>query len=135
MHRKLPDIQKEFIFKTSRSGGTGGQNVNKVETKVEARWSIALSTLINEEERARLLHKLAQRISNEGFVSVNASDSRSQLENKQWASKRLKALIEKAWIIPTKRKKTVLPHAAKEKRLSNKKHTAEKKANRRTRLD
>lgn len=131
MSRSIPDIQKEFIFKTSRSGGKGGQNVNKVESRVEARWEIGVSRLVTEEERALLQRKLASRMTADGFISVIASDSRSQLENKQHAARRLATLIEKALIIPLKRKKTSIPKAVKEKRLSDKRLSSEKKANRR----
>ena len=134
MSRQLPDIQKEFIFRTSRSGGAGGQHVNKVESRVEARWSVQESRLLNEEERNRLIDKLKHRISGEGILSVSASDSRAQSENKQLAAKRLQALIEKALVIPKKRKKTALPRSVKEKRLSDKKFASEKKANRRNTL-
>jgi ribosome-associated protein len=127
----ITDIQKEFIFKTSRSGGKGGQNVNKVESRVEARWHILESGLITEEQKSFLLHKLSSRIAADGYVSVVASDSRSQLENKHLASVRLKQLIEKAFVVPLKRKKTSIPKAAKEKRLTDKRLSSEKKANRR----
>lgn len=134
MSRQIPDIQKEFIFKTSRSGGAGGQHVNKVESRVEARWQVRDSRLLSEEERNRLIDKLKHRISGEGVLSVSASDSRAQSENKQLAAKRLQALIEKALLIPKKRKKTVLPRSVKEKRLSDKKLASERKASRRNPL-
>lgn len=131
MIRSITDIQKEFTYRSSRSGGKGGQNVNKVESRVEARWHIGESKYLNAEQKDLLLHKLSSRLAADGYVSVVASDSRSQLENRQLAAQRLLQLIEKALVVPRKRKKTSIPKAAKEKRLTDKRLSSEKKANRR----
>jgi ribosome-associated protein len=81
-------LQKEFSFKTSRSGGKGGQNVNKVETKVELLWDVNATTVFAEGELAKIKAKLANRINNEGVLSVTVEEDRSQLRNKEIAIKK-----------------------------------------------
>ncbi len=124
----MTDLSPEILWRSSRSGGSGGQNVNKVETAAEARWKVADTLLFEEEEKARLLQKLAHRISKDGFLSVRASDTRSQLENKSLALKRLQVLVEKALFIPQTRKATKPSKAAQRKRIEDKKHNAFRKA-------
>lgn len=89
-------IQKELKFRTSRSSGSGGQNVNKVETRVEALFKIATSEALNEEEKTILQQKLASRINKEGILSTSAQESRTQQSNREKAIKKLLHLIKKA---------------------------------------
>lgn len=120
----------EFSYRSSRSGGKGGQNVNKVETKVEARFDVAASVALTEEEKDYLLEKLAGKISAEGILAVTNQTERSQLANKEKATQKLLRLIEKALIKPKKRKKAPVPPEVKAARLEAKRRQAEKKAGR-----
>ncbi|HET8830238.1 MAG TPA: peptide chain release factor-like protein, partial [Pelobium sp.] len=92
-------LQKEFGFKTSRSGGKGGQNVNKVETKVELLWDVNATDVFSEESLSRIKTKLANRINNDGFFSVTAENDRSQLRNKETAVKKAIYLIENSLMV------------------------------------
>lgn len=125
------DLSGELLFQTSRSGGKGGQNVNKVETRVEVRWHVASSQLLGQEQKERIQLKLANQISRDGFLIVQCSDTRSQLENKSLAIKRLQDIVHRALLVAKKRKTTKIPKAAIEKRLASKRIASLRKANRR----
>ncbi len=126
----MPDIISEIKYKTARSGGKGGQNVNKVETMAEGYWMPGTSALFTDEEKALIKEKLASKINSEGFLLVKSQTARTQLGNKELVAKKMNELVAKALIVPKKRKPTKIPKAVKEKRLEGKKINAEKKLSR-----
>jgi ribosome-associated protein len=133
MHFKPPYLLTEFVFKTSRSGGNGGQNVNKVSSKVQISFSIRDSQLLNEEEKQLLLEKLAGKLTNEGILSVVAQEDRTQLGNKEIALKKIYNTLNNCFVVRKKRTATKPTKASKQKRLDSKKKHAEVKRGRSSR--
>ena len=123
-------LLKELRFKTSRSGGKGGQNVNKVSSKVELNFEIAKSALFSDEQKVLLTEKLSKRINSAGILQVITEEERSQYLNKERSVDKLIKLILKALQQPQLRKITKPGKAAQEKRLKNKLLQAMKKINR-----
>jgi ribosome-associated protein len=124
------DLQKEIIYKTSRSGGAGGQNVNKVSSKVELLFSVTNSLLFSDEEKELINGKLQSRFNKDGLVQVICDVERSQYLNKEKAVERLIVLINKALHKPKIRKPTKVSKASKAARLDSKRINAVKKENR-----
>ncbi|SOD11211.1 alternative ribosome rescue aminoacyl-tRNA hydrolase ArfB [Pedobacter xixiisoli] len=125
------DILKVVSFKTSRSGGKGGQNVNKVSSKVELIFNIDDAHFFTEEEKLRLKDKLASRLDTEGLLHVVSQEDRSQLLNKQRTVLKLIAILKAGLEVQKVRKASKIPKAVKERRLANKAVNAQKKESRR----
>jgi len=129
----LPDreeILKSAVFKTSRSGGKGGQNVNKVSTKVELIFNIETSEYFNDHEKILLKEKLRNRLDSDGLLHIVSQEDRSQLLNKEKTVVKLLALLRQSLIIPKKRKPTKVPKSIVLKRLKSKSATSELKHSR-----
>ncbi len=124
------DFSKEFKFFASRSGGAGGQNVNKVSSKVELRFQVGNSALLTDEEKALINEKLGNYMNQEGFLQLVSQEDRSQLLNKEKSIKKFYRLLKSALTKPKARKATQPSQAAVEKRIAVKKKEGEKKASR-----
>jgi len=127
----MKDFSKELSFKTSRSSGAGGQNVNKVETSVTVLWNVAASEFFTDEQKDLIQNKLKNRINADGFLFLTVSESRTQLMNKNKAIEKIIEIVDKSLWIPKKRIATKPSKAKKQKRLDTKKKLSEKKENRR----
>ncbi|MEN8250378.1 MAG: alternative ribosome rescue aminoacyl-tRNA hydrolase ArfB [Bacteroidota bacterium] len=123
----IDQIIKECRFATSRSSGPGGQNVNKVETRVTIKWNIEDSEVFTDEQKKLLSSKLEARINKEGDVIISSQGSRSQLQNKEEVIKMLELLIGEALVVPKKRRKTRPTKASVEKRIESKRKQSERK--------
>ena len=126
----MRNFAHELSYKTSRSSGSGGQNVNKVETSVTVMWKVEDSAVFSEREKERIFFKLKNRINLEGVLQFTVSESRTQLQNKKIATEKIVELVNKALIVPKKRIATKPSRAKVEKRLESKKKLSEKKENR-----
>jgi ribosome-associated protein len=125
------DFSHEFIFQSSRSSGPGGQNVNKVSSKVELRFNVAESQLLNEEEKALFFEKLANKINNQQELVLVSQKDRSQFQNKETVIEKFYSLLDKALTPPKRRYKTKPTRSSVEKRLESKRVLSEIKARRR----
>lgn len=121
----MQNFFSEIKYRTARSSGKGGQNVNKVETKVEAIWSVQDSRFFTEEEKTEIISKLSNRINKEGELLVQSSETRSQLENKELVTKKILELVHRALYRPKMRKPSQRTWASVEKRLVHKKKLSE----------
>ena len=122
--------EEEVSFATSRSGGPGGQNVNKLETRVTVRLDVASSPSLTDEQRQRLLERLATRITRTGVFHVTSQKHRTQGENREAAVARLAELMAEALREETPRKATRVPRSVKRRRVEAKKRRGQRKKER-----
>jgi ribosome-associated protein len=129
----IPD--EEVTFATSRSGGPGGQNVNKLETRVTLRFDLQGSASFTEEQKARLRERLATRITRAGFLQVTSQKHRTQAENREAAVERFAELLREGLHEEAPRRPTKVPRAAKRRRIEAKRQRGQKKKERTGRID
>ena len=125
----------ELEYRATRAGGAGGQHVNTSSTRIELLWSPGRSAVLGEEERARVLEKLASRIDGEGWLRVVSSARRSQQQNREAAESRLAELVRGALAVRKRRRPTKPSRAAKEARLAEKRKRGDTKRRRRGDVD
>jgi ribosome-associated protein len=127
-------LASELEFSSSRSSGPGGQNVNKVNTKVTLRWSVTNSIILSSEEKELLIQKLSTRLTTEGVLLLSAQEKRSQSQNKEEVLRKLDTLLGKAFAKKKKRKVTKPSKSAVQSRLDKKKKHSDKKKMRQVRF-
>ena len=120
-------LQSELSFSVSRSGGPGGQNVNKVNSKVTLKFDVAQSVLLSAEEKEVVVRKLGARLTTDGVLILTSQESRSQLDNKQTVMLKFDSLLARAFEKKKPRKATKPSKGAVQKRIKNKKQHSEKK--------
>jgi len=123
-------LQLELTIKTSRSGGAGGQHVNKTETRIELFFNIKTSEVLSLRQKTLLLKNLGSRLTESGVLRIVVSDTRSQIRNKEIAIQRFLALVKKGLVIPKKRKPTKPTKGSVKRRLEGKSKKADIKKNR-----
>jgi ribosome-associated protein len=115
----------EIEIRTSRSGGSGGQHVNKTNTRITLRWNIEKTSALDDIQKQRVRERLAGELTHEGDIVIHNSESRSQMHNKKAARTSLGKKIAKALYVKKRRMKTVVSLASKEARIKNKKRRSE----------
>src|SRR5262245_52258742 len=120
----------ELAIAFARSGGPGGQNVNKVASKVELRWNPTTSAALSADDRAWLVERLRSRLTSDGTLIVVSTATRDQLKNRDDATSKLALIVRAALVRPKPRRETRPSRAAKRRRLSDKRHNAERKRGR-----
>ncbi len=120
----------ELQYKAVRSSGAGGQNVNKVSSKVVLSFDVKNSKVLSDEEKMLLEMNLASRLTNDQILILNCDEDRSQLKNKEIVTKRFLSIIEQGLHIPKIRKSTKIPKSVIRKRIKDKKNLSETKKNR-----
>jgi len=127
----LEKIISELHFKAVRSSGAGGQNVNKVSSKVVLSFDLNTSQALSEEQKLLLQKNLASRLTSENILILNCDEDRSQLKNKEIVVKRFLEIIKKGLFVPKVRKATKVPKSVIKKRIKDKKNISERKQSRR----
>ena len=125
------DLSTEIIYQTTRSGGKGGQNVNKVETAVIASWHVEGSRILNEAQKTFLKEKLSNRITANGYLQIKSQVHRTQLANREEVTKKINSLVTEALKKKKPRIATKVSKAVKQRRLDSKKQLSQVKSGRR----